>query len=699
MSWLANSANSEGFSSEGTRAFTLVEILVVIGITAVLFFLLLGPLVNSFRLTQRAQMLAAAQDAGRRTLEVMTRELGSAAYIFDNTSHPFNAGSQIAGAAVQYDEFTNFLDIDVPVNPDTTANPGYNPAQPTVPAHAYNAKLDFVLPRHNAAGGLTDPTTGEPITLNNGAAAPTGLTFPLAPSTSMVRYWVGRRDPTAPYSTHGEGSLLAKTGNNTYFLYRAQFQPYTMTTTGGTTKTTVNSDLFTTRTDASGKTLPEFDDPDFFRVVTDSDINWLDAQHRTYGATGETVNHNNRVQKWMQIAKPVISSPYTDLILLPHNRDNSIDYNTIASLPNDAGSGAVTDPITGNTYPVVNTSVTFRFGSVSADASAAGSSDYASAGYGSGAASNNGLPFVPTVYTATERSWAFPYHISLYQYSNSTQPLYDTQVATTADATYMYQAGDLIEMYNNAPSPEVPVYDVTSGAALPPGANEATKYVPMVVTPDSAKINFDTPALPTPANPYNRFWQVSVTNVTAANGLLDLSNQTNFQNSPLPNVPLDNSPPPAPVAPQVANARIVPGSVRIYGPDAYPGPNNGLATLYTEVFPGNATTPQDNQYAVDYAHNAIQMYVSDLAAFGSQYVKIAFDYQANLAPAAPGGAFDPATPISPSNPASPYQVKVDYQTRDLLDINLGVRVYDPNNVGPADVVTVHNQVRIGNSNR
>ena len=54
---------------------------------------------------------------------------------------------------------------------------------------------------------------------------------------------------------------------------------------------------------------------------------------------------------------------------------------------------------------------------------------------------------------------------------------------------------------------------------------------------------------------------------------------------------------------------------------------------------------------------------------------------------------------SASNPASPYQVKVDYQTRDLIDVNLGVRVYDPNNVGPADVVTVHNQVRIGNSNR
>ena len=100
----------------GRFAFTLVEILVVIGITAVLFFLLLGPLVNSFRLTQRAQMLVAAQDAGRRTLENLTRELGSAAYVFDNTSHPF---AQLVAVDAEYtqDQFSNFLDIDIPVDP------------------------------------------------------------------------------------------------------------------------------------------------------------------------------------------------------------------------------------------------------------------------------------------------------------------------------------------------------------------------------------------------------------------------------------------------------------------------------------------------------------------------------------------------------------------------------------------------------
>ena len=262
----------------GALGFTLVEILVVIGITAILFFLLLGPLINSFRLTQRAQMLAAAQDDARKTLEILTRELGSAAYVFDNNSHPF---TQATPASNQYtqDQFSNFLDIDVPIDPTSA---GYDPTKPTLPAHAYNAKLDFVLPRHNASGGVVDPTTGEPVTLQNGSAVSTGLTFPLAPSTNMIRYFVGLRQPfklnsnplvPQPYATHGEGSLLARNGNNTYIFYRVQFQPYNaLDPNTGKPKanadgTTINENLLTPKLDSNAKAIntPEFDDPDFFR--------------------------------------------------------------------------------------------------------------------------------------------------------------------------------------------------------------------------------------------------------------------------------------------------------------------------------------------------------------------------------------------------------------------------------------------------
>ena len=106
--------------------------------------------------------------------------------------------------------------------------------------------------------------------------------------------------------------------------------------------------------------------PTFFGVVTDNDINWLDKNHGTYGATGQTVAHNTRVQQWFQIAKPVISSPNTDLILLPHNRDNSVAYGTVTDFPTLAASGEVQDSVTGTLSPVVNTSVNFKFASVSA---------------------------------------------------------------------------------------------------------------------------------------------------------------------------------------------------------------------------------------------------------------------------------------------------------------------------------------------
>ena len=698
--------------------FTLVEILVVIGITAILFFLLLGPLVNSFRLTQRAQMLAAAQDDARKTLEILTRELGSAAYIFDNNSHPF---TQATPASTQYsqDQFSNFLDIDVPIDPTSA---GYDPTKPTLPAHAYNAKLDFVLPRHNATSGIVDPTTGEPITVQNGSAVSTGLTFPLAPGTTMIRYFVGRRDPSKVYATHGEGSLLARNGNNTYIFYRAQFQPYTLPDpkTGkpapNADGTTINEALLTPKLDSNGKAIntPEFDDPDFFRIVTDNDINWLDQNHGTYGTTGQTVAHNTRVANWFQIAKPVISSPNTDLILLPHNRDNSVAYGTVTDFPTLAASGEVQDSVTGTLSPVVNTSVTFKFASVSADASAATNADYASTGYGSNSDANNGLPYVPSVYTAKDQSWAYPYHLSLYQYVNSSSAgagpnlLYDVRVAQPGDmvptasvvpTNMPPQVGDVLEMYNNNGTFE-PVYDVTNGASL----SSSYPYVPIVVNPDTATINFDQPALPDPTQPTLRFWNIKASlfeDDTAAYpnpalpaevgpGVLDLTNTTIFANSPLATV---------------ANAHVVPGSMRVFGPDSTPGPGYGLTVPYAETFAGSSTFGP-NQFIVDYGRNTLTLYIDPGTnklpqAPGSpdptSPVKITYDYQSNMASTDPSGnAF---APLSAGDPFSPLLVKVDYKTRDLLDINLGVRIYDPNNVGPASVVTVHNQVRIGNSNR
>ena len=300
------------------RAFTLIELLIVIALTAVLFALLLVPLVSAIRYTQQAQIVTAAQDAARTTRERLTRELGTALFVFDGTSHPFVTTN--AQAQPGDDRYTNFLDLEIPGIVPATG------AYTSTIAHAYACKLDFAQPKSVADSKTQiDPTTNEPISYRqtqNGSAiiSDPAYVFPLAAGTTVTRYWVGLKDPSKPYNNVREGKAPGNT-DNTYILYRAQFQPYTPDQTTG--KPVPNTNLFTTttRTDALGNTstIPELDDPDFFRYVKAGDVNWLDAVHAAYtAATAGT--HNGLVDKWVQIAKPVVPGPNIDLILLPHTR-------------------------------------------------------------------------------------------------------------------------------------------------------------------------------------------------------------------------------------------------------------------------------------------------------------------------------------------------------------------------------------------
>ncbi len=730
------------------QGFTLIELLVVIAITAVLFFLLVRPLIESLRLTQRAQLQAAAQDSARKTLEIISRELASAVYVFDNASHPFTLP---AGTTPTANDtlFTNFLDLDVPNDPNAPTSPGT-----TVVAHAFNAKLDFVPARRSASGGLIDPTTGDPIsTTQSGAGSATlnttGLQFPLAPGTTIIRYFIGLKDPTISYRNSAERLGLNTTGNtqnvdNTYILYRVQFPLYKKDATTGAYS--VNSDLL--RVNAiTGK--PELDDPDFFRNVSATDIDWLSPGHVAYsGAGAEPVNtHNNRVAEWEKIARPVITAPNIDLLVLPRYADGTpiYDANHVPS------SGSTTDPVRAEAVtPTVKTSINFTPATVTGDAAPSASSDYGSLGVPMNAADSGGLPYVPTVYTASSQSWGFPPHITLAPQGalTTTTPYYTTDanpvslpptgVATISTA----DPGDLMEYYHTGTGDTTgtPVYDITKACVIKTTGVSGHTYVPLSVNPDTGTLSFDTPALPAPNNqastqsggylPYNRYWTAYADEINTGNlvscpapiggatqygfntpGLLDL---TNLPCSPNSNNPaeydlakygdtsgVNTSPLPklgqAPTGLQCANAFIVPGSVRVYGPDQTPGPNLGNSILYTQASPSVPLTY--NQYRMDALNSLLTFNVDGgnllptKAADGSDaMVKITFNYQANLAPA------DNTNQISGTNPASPLLVKVDYQTRDLLDVNIGVRVYDPTN-GQAFIVPVSNRVKVNNSNR
>ncbi len=72
------------------HGFTMIELLVVIALLAVLLTLIFKPLIDTFNLTSRAGTQVEAQAAARDSLREVTTTLSDAAYIYDNSSNPIN---------------------------------------------------------------------------------------------------------------------------------------------------------------------------------------------------------------------------------------------------------------------------------------------------------------------------------------------------------------------------------------------------------------------------------------------------------------------------------------------------------------------------------------------------------------------------------------------------------------------------------
>ncbi|MCA1996274.1 MAG: prepilin-type N-terminal cleavage/methylation domain-containing protein [Armatimonadetes bacterium] len=213
------------------RAFTLVELLTVMFITAILMGIIIIPLVQGFNLVRSAQAFADAQDSARLVLDRITAEISNSAGVRDNSGD--------RGA----------LDLAVP---------GRDRVTPVVVRLRYT-KLDILKPAQEgqrAGGGFVNPNTGK---IDPTLKAPKGqIVLPVAPGATIVRYWIGLRDPFRPYNNPYDGLLMDRNGerDNLYVLYRAEVQPV-LFQAGGYAANTALFDV-----DSSG--APILDDPAFF---------------------------------------------------------------------------------------------------------------------------------------------------------------------------------------------------------------------------------------------------------------------------------------------------------------------------------------------------------------------------------------------------------------------------------------------------
>ncbi len=180
------------------KAFTLIELLTVMAISAIMLTLIVLPVFQSFNVLRTAQAFADAQDKGRLLTERIAREIGNAVAVR-------NIGGTYADS-----------------NGDGTAE-----------TFLANTKIDLVPPAQgtperdaNGKPVYRDPDTGK---IDPTLTRPKGdIHLPVEAGQVYVRWWVGLNRPTEAYNEPYTGILMPRNGrrDNLYVLRRAEVQPF-----------------------------------------------------------------------------------------------------------------------------------------------------------------------------------------------------------------------------------------------------------------------------------------------------------------------------------------------------------------------------------------------------------------------------------------------------------------------------------------
>lgn len=237
------------------RAYTLIELMTVMAITAILLTIIIYPVFQVFGFTRQAQSFSDAQFHAKTIADRIGAEIGNNAGVRDTSANHSqfqidvkNSGGTSFAPVTQ--ATLSSLVVPVPGQADTLMtgwSAGWAGSKAT-PATLSNAMLDIWKAAQDgsvgASGGYINPSTGkEDPTLTE----PKGQALlPVAPGRTLIRYAVTLRDPFSPYNNMYDGILMKPLGgrDNLYVLRRFEVPTYVQVTDAGKSYPVVNKLAF-----------------------------------------------------------------------------------------------------------------------------------------------------------------------------------------------------------------------------------------------------------------------------------------------------------------------------------------------------------------------------------------------------------------------------------------------------------------------
>jgi len=756
-------------SQRAERAFTLIELLVVMAITAILMTVILGPLISSYDLTQRATTQVQSQATARATLDQIATVLGNAAYVFDNS------GLSTPGSASTNTSLNIWL--------------RNNQGAPIVVSSRFSmveyvpAAKQLEQVADSQLGAPIDPTNMEPIYDQFAPSSQIGVGLPVLPGRMLGRIFVGLIDNTAVADSHvadltfnpydkpntpsGKWSGMPSKpygneyedprttgpgGSNRYTVYDAEAPIFIVDPTGATKSYVPNLRLFhiKDKTGAIHDVLSDYQNPTTratmgLHVVVHDPNFFYDAQlagdgSTTWAAPGWVdLNGDGKVEvweNWHATATNLLGNARkVDMIALDR------DANTNAILYYDS-TGTL---LTGNAnvgWPHVRPLARFAPATVQNDAAVASSLD---------ATGNESPSPVPSIFATQFTHWANPYRVLVYRAANGGNPLTQSKLEyyeTTDDGRIVH-----VQNLNPGSPPPDPTSLPDVGPMIDPTKNifnnTAAEFA-FDIDNERGTINFAFPSTvlihDSAGNPLTAVFAPAAVNATAnttdpPRRYLSLETLDPAAN---PNMTDATLQPLSTAMKWYADVSIVPGTEVVFGPDQRPGPHYGSRIQYTRV-PSKSLDPiRPNQYKLNYqnendpqpatqhielsrgfmefrpgAEGSNVTNISDKAWTGGVYdpavdykpygipeFKANPSYDASQPPSNANPKFLPGggegTPSDPIEVFYKFQVnrpndvvKVDYLTRELINVTVEARLYDQASARPMNTVLTQ-QLKVRN---